>query len=54
MYDCDLSFEKSEVDAKITTSIISIKNPLCGKIMVPSVNEIIMDEEWAKGEVIIV
>lgn len=31
----DLCFEKSEVDATITTPVISIKNPLSGKILVP-------------------
>lgn len=51
MTDTDLCFEKSEVDAKITTPVISIKNPLSGTIVVPSVDEIIMDDENAKGEI---
>lgn len=53
MIDADLSFEKSEVDATILTEVISIKNPKSGKIYVPGVKEIIMDDENAKGEIII-
>lgn len=53
MIDTDLSFEKSEVQADVTTHIESIKNPLSGKITAPSVGEIIMNDENAKGEVII-
>lgn len=51
MHDCDLAFERSEVQAQITTPVISIKNPLCGKITVPAVGEIIMDLDEARGEV---
>lgn len=53
MIDTDLSFEKSEVQADVITHIESIKNPLSGKITAPSVGEIIMNDENAKGEVII-
>ncbi len=53
MVDTDLAFEKSHVEATITTPVISIKNPLHGRICVPEVGEIIMDDENAKGEVII-
>ena len=42
MLDTDLCFEKSEVEAVITTPVISIKNPRAGTIMVPSVSEIIL------------
>lgn len=52
MIDCDLAFERSEVEASITTPVISIKNPLSGKICVPSVGEIIKDDEMYKGEII--
>lgn len=52
MIDCDLAFEKSEVEATITTPVISIKNPLSGTICVPSVGEIIRDDENAKGEIV--
>lgn len=51
MVDTDLSFEKSEVEATITKHIHSIKNPLKGEIVVPSVGEIIMDDPKAKGKV---
>ncbi len=51
MIDCDLSFEKSEVEASLTAPIISIKNPLSGKITVTSVGELIYDDELAKGVV---
>ncbi|MCI9081832.1 MAG: DUF3737 family protein [Lachnospiraceae bacterium] len=52
MIDCDLAFEKSEVEASITTPVISIKNPLSGTICVPSVGEIICDDENSKGEIV--
>ena len=48
MHECDLAFERSEVDATITTPVISIKNPLRGTIRVPSCGEIIRDIEDAK------
>lgn len=53
MVDTDLAFEKSEVDAVITTKVDSIKNPLSGRICVPEVGEVIMDDQLAKGEVMI-
>ena len=49
MHECDLAFERSEVDATITSPVISIKNPLSGKITVPAASEIIMDIPEAKG-----
>ncbi len=51
MIDTDLCFEKSEVEAVITTPVESIKNPLCGRIQVPSVGEIIRDDEKSHGEI---
>ena len=51
--EADLCFEKSEVDASITTPVVSIKNPLSGCIRVPEVTEIIMDSPKATGEIII-
>ena len=51
MIDTDLCFEKSEVDAVITTSVRSIKNPLAGCIRVPAVEEIIRDDENSHGEI---
>ena len=52
MINTDLSFEKSEVEATLTAPILSIKNPLKGVIRVPSAEEVIFDDENAKGEVI--
>lgn len=51
MDDTDLCFEKSEVNASIVTPVISIKNPLSGTIRVPSVGEIIMDDDHAQGKI---
>ena len=51
MIDCDLAFERSEVEATVTAPVISIKNPLSGYIAVPAVGEIIRDIEEAKGTV---
>lgn len=53
MLDADLCFEKSEVEATLTAPVISIKNPLSGKIVVPSANELIYDDPKAKGVVIV-
>lgn len=49
MLDADLAFEKSDVEATVTTPMISIKNPLSGTITLPEVGEIIMDDPNAKG-----
>lgn len=54
MIDSDLAFEKSDVEASITTPVISIKNPRSGHIQVPAVGEIIMDDPEAKGIVKVV
>ena len=52
MEGCDLAFERSEVEATITTPVISIKNPLHGsRITVPAVGEIIRDIEEGTGTV---
>ena len=53
MLETDLAFEKSEVEASISTSMISIKNPSSGTITAPEVGEIIMDDASAKGRIII-
>lgn len=53
MLDTDLCFERSDVEATITTPVVSIKNPLSGHIYVPEVGEIIMDIDKAKGEIIV-
>ncbi len=41
MHDADLSFEKSDVQATITTPIRSVKNPTSGCISAPAVQELI-------------
>lgn len=53
MNGCDLSFEKSDVNALILSHVDSVKNPASGEIILPSVGEIIMDDPSAKGKVII-
>ena len=53
MTGTDLAFEKSEVEAVITSRVDSIKNPRSGRIQVPEVGEMIMDDEKAEGQVII-
>ncbi|MBQ8280268.1 MAG: DUF3737 family protein [Roseburia sp.] len=53
MIDADLCFEKSEVEATLTAPVVSIKNPLSGRIVVPAVGEVIMDDENACGEIIV-
>lgn len=53
MIETDLCFEKSEVEATITTPVMSIKNPLSGHIYVPCVETIICDDSTCCGEIII-
>ena len=53
MVDTDLSFEKSEVEATVTAPVLSIKNPLSGRIVAPAVGEIIRDDEASHGEIIV-
>ena len=43
MQDADLAFERSDVEATLTSHIVSIKNPMSGYIKLPSVGEIIRD-----------
>lgn len=52
MEKTDLCFEKSQVEATITTVVESIKNPLAGHIYAPSVGEIIRDDENSRGEIL--
>ena len=54
MHRCDLAFEKSEVQAELATPVISIKNPASGRIKVPSVKEIILDDENSKCKIEVV
>lgn len=45
MLEADLGFEKSDVEATLTSHVISIKNPSSGYIKASSVGEIIMDDK---------
>ena len=51
MKDADLAFERSEVDATITSDVISIKNAYSGSISVRSVGEIIKSDDRFKCEI---
>ena len=51
MIDCDLSFEKSGVNADIVGDIISVKNPDSGIIVADGVGEII--NESGEGKILI-
>ena len=55
LIDADFAFENSEVNARLNGRVISIKNPLKGKIYVDSVDEIIIEDyiKKPKGKVII-
>ncbi|WP_367924841.1 DUF3737 family protein [uncultured Ruthenibacterium sp.] len=53
MEETDLAFEKSDVQATLTTPVVSIKNPRSGYIEVPSVETILMDDPDAQGKVIL-
>lgn len=52
MEETDLAFEKSEVEATVTTPIVSVKNPRSGLIAAPSVGAFIRDDPLACGTVI--
>lgn len=53
MLDADLCFEKSEMEATITSPVVSIKNPLSGHIYVPEVGEVIREDARFQGNVIV-
>lgn len=53
MIGCDLAFEKSEVEAAVTTPVASIKNPKSGTIKVPAVGEMIRDDPQSHGQVLV-
>ena len=50
MINTDLAFEKSEVEATVTTAIDSIKNPYAGRISAPAAGEIIIDDPMSRCE----
>ena len=51
MVGCDLAFEKSEAEAEVLSSMVSIQNPKSGTITVQSVGEIIRDDPESKAEI---
>lgn len=53
MVDCDLAFEKSQVEATVTTPIDSVKNPASGTIIAPAVGRVIRDDPRSEGKVVI-
>ena len=53
MEEADLAFEKSEVEASVCSSVISVKNPRSGRILLKGLDELILDDPAAKGEVVI-
>lgn len=46
MVNCDLSFEYSDVDAKVIGQIDSVKNPYSGIIEADEIKEVILDENF--------
>lgn len=54
MEETDLSFEYSDVEADIIGNVMSVKNPRSGRIILDSVDEIIMEDAAmeCRGEVI--
>lgn len=52
MQQADLCFEKSEVEATLTSPVISIKNARSGRIVLPYASEIICDDAHASCEII--
>jgi hypothetical protein len=53
MHEADLAFEKSDVEATITTPMISIKNVTSGRISLPKVDELIRDDENARCDILV-
>lgn len=53
MGGCDLSFERSQVEATLSESPASIKNPLSGTITIPMETEVIRDIPGADGEILV-
>lgn len=45
MEECDLAFERSEVQAEVHSHIDSVKNPLRGTIAADSIGKLIMEED---------
>lgn len=51
MIDCDLSFEKSEVNATVSGEITSVKNPASGRITADHIGGIIMENTDSSCEI---
>ena len=51
MIDCDLSFEKSDVIATVSGEIMSVKNPISGRITADSIGEVIMENTDSSCEI---
>lgn len=51
MVDTDLAFERSQVEATVTTPILSIKNPRQGHITAPAIAQQIWDDPQANAQV---
>ena len=49
MEGTDLSFENSEVDATVRGEILSVKNPVHGRIAADRIGEVILDENLRPG-----
>lgn len=52
MEETDLAFETSDVEAVVTTPIVSVKNPRSGIIAAPSVGAFVWDDPEARGVVV--
>lgn len=50
MEGTDLSFERSEVDARIIGRIDSVKNPLRGRICADGIGRLIIEEQYVNAE----
>ena len=48
----DLCFEKSDVQAQLSSPLTSIKNPKSGIITLPDVQEIVLDDPEARGQIV--
>lgn len=53
MGGCDLAFERNQVEATLSESPASIRNPLSGTITIPAETEVIRDIPGADGEILV-
>lgn len=49
MVDCDLAFERSDVQADVGGRIDSVKNPLSGSITADGIGHVILDGQGKAG-----